>query len=171
MLTPSKAPFYGLVLGNVAVPIGQVVLELTFGTRANYRTEYVKFEMANFETSNHAIPGCPALAKFMALPHYVYLLVKMPGPSGILSLRGDLRKLYDCDQNTIEYASTSRVPDTAMQVLAASKQLSQSELEILAKRSSQSKVKHTSDVSVKTIELEEGNSSKTALIGIKLDTK
>jgi hypothetical protein len=56
-----------------------VVLPVTFGMKYNYRTEYIKFEMANFESSYHAILGRPALAKFMAVPHYVYLLLKMPG--------------------------------------------------------------------------------------------
>jgi hypothetical protein len=33
--------------------------------------------MADFESSYHAILGRPALAKFMAVPHYIYLLLKM----------------------------------------------------------------------------------------------
>jgi hypothetical protein len=40
----------------------------------------IQFEVADFETSYHAILGRPALAKFMAIPHYPYLLLKMPGP-------------------------------------------------------------------------------------------
>ena len=47
--------------------------------------EYIKFEVADFESSYNAILGRPALAKFMALPHYVYLLLKMPGNTGVLS--------------------------------------------------------------------------------------
>jgi hypothetical protein len=72
-----------------------VVLPVTFGTQENYRTEFIKFEVANFESSYHAILGRSALAKFMAVPHYVYLLLKMPGLSGVLTLRGDLKKSYD----------------------------------------------------------------------------
>jgi hypothetical protein len=79
MLVPSKSPFYSTVPGNVAYPLGMVVLPVTFGTRENYRTEFIKFEVANFDSSYHAILGRPALAKFMAVPHYVYLLLKMPG--------------------------------------------------------------------------------------------
>ncbi|KAK8459923.1 hypothetical protein SEVIR_2G238833v4 [Setaria viridis] len=91
MLTPTDSPFYGIVPGNAAIPLGQVVLPVTFGTKENYRTEYIRFEVADFETSYHAILGEPALAKFMAIPHYVYLVLKMPGPKGELTLRGDLR--------------------------------------------------------------------------------
>jgi hypothetical protein len=79
MLVPSKSPFYRIVPGNAAHPLGTVVLPVTFGTRENYRTEFIKFKVANFESSYHAILGRPALAKFMAVPHYVYLLLKMLG--------------------------------------------------------------------------------------------
>jgi hypothetical protein len=48
MLVPSKSPFYGIVLGNAAHPLGTVVLPVTFGMRENYCTEFVKFEVANF---------------------------------------------------------------------------------------------------------------------------
>jgi hypothetical protein len=101
MLIPSKSPFYGIVPGNTVHPLGMVVLPVTFGMRENYRTEFIKFEVAKFESSYHAILGRPALAKFMVVPHYVYLLLKMPGRSGVLTLRGDLKKSYDCNQETI----------------------------------------------------------------------
>jgi hypothetical protein len=47
------------------------------------------------------------------------LLLKMPGRNGVLTLRGDLKKSYDCNQEAIQYASTSRVPDASAEVLAA----------------------------------------------------
>jgi hypothetical protein len=50
-----------------------------FQARENYRTEFIKFKVANLESSYHAILGRPALAKFMAVLHYVYFLLKMPG--------------------------------------------------------------------------------------------
>jgi hypothetical protein len=37
----------------------------------NYRTEYITFEVTNFDTFYHAILGRPAMAKFVAVPHYV----------------------------------------------------------------------------------------------------
>jgi hypothetical protein len=46
MLTKSTLPFYGIVPGNAAIPLGSVVLPVTFGeTRENYHTEYIKFEV------------------------------------------------------------------------------------------------------------------------------
>ena len=96
LLTPSKAPFYGIVPGNSSTPIGLVTLPVTFGTKENFRTKYIKFEVADLESSCHDILGRPTLAKFMAVPHYVYLLLKMPGNTGVLSLRGDLLKSFEC---------------------------------------------------------------------------
>jgi hypothetical protein len=119
MLTPSRAPFYGIVPGNAATPLGSVVLPVTFGTKDNYGTEYMKFEVADSGSSYHAILGRPALAKFMAVPHYVYLLLKMPGKIGVLTLCGDLKKSYDCDHEAIEYATTSHVPEPSAELLAA----------------------------------------------------
>jgi hypothetical protein len=98
MLTKSTSPFYGIVPGNAAIPLGSVVLPVTFEeTRENYHTEYIKFEVADFETSYHAILGRPAITKFMAVLHYTYLVLKMPSPAGVLSLQGDLKISFDCD--------------------------------------------------------------------------
>jgi hypothetical protein len=44
MLTPSRAPFYSIIPGNVATPLSSVVLLVTFGMKDNYRIEYIKFE-------------------------------------------------------------------------------------------------------------------------------
>jgi hypothetical protein len=152
MLTPSKAPFYGIVPGNVETPLGSVVLPVTFGTKDNYRTEYIKFEVADFDSSYHAILGRSPLAKFMAVPHYVYLLLKMPGRTGVLRLRRDLKKLYDYNQEVIEYATTSHVPESSVEVLAATLKLTNIEMEISNQWPSQSRVKpNPSDVGIRTI--------------------
>ncbi|XP_025791826.1 uncharacterized protein LOC112873010 [Panicum hallii] len=171
MLTPRKVPFYGIVLGNSATPLRSVTLLVTFGTMENYRTEYIKFEIANFESSYHTIPGRPALAKFMVVPHYVYLLLKMLGKSGVLTFYGDLKKSYDCDQEVIEYGSTTRVPDSLSEVLTVTQQLSQSGLEIPTKKANQSKVQTTGDIVLKAIQLQESDSSEVALISMGLSDK
>jgi hypothetical protein len=57
-----------------------------FGTIDMFRVEYITFLVTNFDTSYHAILGRLALTKFMAVPHYSYLVLKMPAPGGVLSL-------------------------------------------------------------------------------------
>jgi hypothetical protein len=166
MLTKSTLPFYGIVPGNAAIPLGSVVLPVTYGeTRDNYRTEYVKFEVADFETSYHAILGRPAIAKFMAVPHYTYLVLKMPSPTGVLSMQGDLKISFYCDTKAVELTATNQVPNAMMEIYVASKKLAPTELDIPEKSDKASKTQPAEEVQVKTIDLGTGDSSKTTTIG------
>ena len=56
----------------------------------------VWFEVVDLESPYHALLGRPALAKFMAVPHYAYLKMKMPSSRGILTVAGDYRKSSAC---------------------------------------------------------------------------
>jgi hypothetical protein len=67
-MTACDEPFYRVVPGKAAYPIGRVCLPVTFGTEENFRTEYLTFEVADFRSSYHAIFGQPMLAKFMPIP-------------------------------------------------------------------------------------------------------
>jgi hypothetical protein len=172
MLTKSTSLFYGIVPGNAAIPLGSVVLPVTFSeSRENYRTEYIKFEVANFETCYHAILGRPAIAKFMVVPHYTYLVLKMPSPVGVLSLQGDLKISYDCDTEAVELAATNQVPNAMMEIYAVSKMLSPSELDISEKSEMANKPQPSEEVQVKAIDLGTGDNSKTTMIGAGLDPK
>ena len=65
-------------------PIGQVRLPVTFRERKNYRTELIDFDVAHIRLPYNAILGYPALAKFMAVTHHGYNVLKMPGSGGII---------------------------------------------------------------------------------------
>ena len=65
-------------------PKGKITLSVTFGGELNYRTEKVVFDVVDLPLPYNGIPGCPALAKFMAASHYAYNTLKMPGPLGSL---------------------------------------------------------------------------------------
>jgi hypothetical protein len=149
-----------------------VVLPVIFGeSRENYRTEYIKFEVADFETSYHAILGRPGIAKFMVVPHYTYLVLKMPSPAGVLSLQGDLKISFDCDTEAMELAATNQVPNAMMEIYAASNKLALSELDIREKSDNANKPQPAEEVQVKTIDLGAGDNSKTTTIGAGLDPK
>jgi hypothetical protein len=172
MLTKSASPFYDIVPSNTAIPLGFVVLPVTFWeTRENYRTEYIKFEVTDFETSYHAILGRPAIAKFMVVPHYTYLLLKMPSPARVLTLQWDLKISFDCDTEAMELAATNQVPNTMMEIFAASKKLAPTELEIPEKTDTANKPQSSKEVQVKAIDLRTGNGSKTTMNGVGLDPK
>ena len=59
--------------------------------------------------------------------------------------------------------------DASTEVRMAAQQLSKSKMDIPTRMSGQSKVQPIDDVSTKAIELSEGNTGKTALIGARLD--
>ena len=83
-LQPTK-PFSGVTDGST-VPIGQVRLPVTFGQRNNYRTELIDFDVAHIRLPYNAILGYPALAKFMAVTHHGYNVLKMPGSGGVITV-------------------------------------------------------------------------------------
>jgi hypothetical protein len=47
----------------------------------------------------------PALTKFMVIPHYAYLVFKMLGLHGVISIRGDVKHAYDCDKESYKMAN------------------------------------------------------------------
>jgi hypothetical protein len=100
LLCPSHVPFHGIVPGAAATPISQIALPITFGTRENFCTETIQFEVADFETAYNAFLGQLALSKFMVVPHYAYLVLKMPGPRGVISIRGDVKQAFDYDRES-----------------------------------------------------------------------
>ena len=83
-LQPTK-PFSGVTDGST-VPIGQVRLPVTFGQRNNYRTELIDFDVAHICLPYNAILGYLALAKFMAVTHHGYNVLKMPGSDGVITV-------------------------------------------------------------------------------------
>jgi hypothetical protein len=107
----------------------------------------------------------------MAVPHYTYLVLKMPCPTGVLSLQGDLKISFDCDTEAVELAATNQVPNTMMEIYTASKKLAPSELYIPEKSDKANKPQPFEKVQVKAIDLGTGDSSKTTMIGASLDPK
>jgi hypothetical protein len=71
-------------------------LELLFGEKDNYRREPIRFEVVDLNSPYHALLGRPALAKFMAVPHYANLKMKLPGPRGVITITGCYKKSMEC---------------------------------------------------------------------------
>jgi hypothetical protein len=96
-LKPTDCSFHGIVPGSANHPLGRIALNVCFGNRQNYRREKLDFEVMYWPSQYHAILGRPAFSRFMAVPHYTYLVLKMPGPNGIITVKGsfELSDLYD----------------------------------------------------------------------------
>jgi hypothetical protein len=87
-------------------------MHVTFGTPENYQTKFMRFEVACFDSGYNAIIGRPELTKFMAIPHYPYMILKMPGPQGIIIVRADFQGITECFQGAIQTALTAGPPVT-----------------------------------------------------------
>jgi hypothetical protein len=129
-MTACDEPFYRVVPGKTAYPIGRVCLPVTFGTKENFRIEYLTFEVADFRSSYHAILGQPMLAKFMTIPHHTYLIMKMSAPNGILSILGDIMVSYNCESTTVKLSKDYAVNAAATVMVAQAAKIDQSTLEV-----------------------------------------
>jgi hypothetical protein len=96
-LKPTDCSFHGIVPGSANYPLGRIALNVCFENWQNYRREKLNFEVMDWPSQYHAILGRPAFSRFMAVPHYTYLVLKMPGPKGIITVKGSfkLSDLYD----------------------------------------------------------------------------
>jgi hypothetical protein len=97
-------PFHGIIPGKRVLPLGQLDLPICFGTPSNSRKETLTFEVVGFRGTYHAVLGRPCYAKFMVVPNYTYLKLKMPGPNGVITIGSTYRHAYECDVECVEYA-------------------------------------------------------------------
>jgi hypothetical protein len=97
-------PFHGIIPGKRVQPLGQLDLPICFGTPSNFRKETLTFEVVGFRGTYHAVLGRPCYAKFMVVPNYTYLKLKMTGPNGVIIVGSTYRHVYECDVECVEYA-------------------------------------------------------------------
>jgi hypothetical protein len=155
------APFHGIILGKRVQPLGQLDLPVCFGTPSNLCRETLTFEVVGFRGTYHTVLGRPCYAKFMAIPNYTYLKLKMPGPNGVITVGSTYRHAYECN---VEYA----------EALAESEALI-ADLECLSKEVPDAK-RHAGNFepaeAVKSVPLDPSNdASKQVRIGSELDPK
>jgi hypothetical protein len=112
-LIESDTSFFGIVPTEGEYPLGHIYMPITFGTLENYRTEFLRFEVARFDCGYNAIIGRPGLAKFMAILHYSYMILKMSGPQGIITVSADFQGAAKCFRGAIQAALTAGPPTTS----------------------------------------------------------
>jgi hypothetical protein len=143
-------------------------LVVQFGTADHFRIDYVDFIIADFKGTYHAILGRSALAKFMVIPHYVYLLLKMPTDKGVLSLKGNVLIAYNCEKEGYATTEALELLIRMQQSVIDAKKIPLADLEIPSKEVTRAAVKSKE---TKEVELILGDKSKTARIGASLDPK
>src|SRR3954462_10160291 len=95
----SNTVLNGVVPGETATSLGAIEIEVIFGNRRNFAKHVLEFEVLDWQSQYHAILGRPAFAQFMAVPHYAYLRLKMPGSAGDLTINGRFIKSDQCDRD------------------------------------------------------------------------
>jgi hypothetical protein len=166
-LHESDTPFFGIVPTEGEYPLGHIYMSVTFGTLENYRTEFLRFEVASFDCGYNTIIDRPGLAKFMAIPHYTYMILKMPGPQGIITVRADFQGAAECFRVAVQAALTTK-PSTTSSAQANSKP--EEDLTVLANEA-QAMTSMRPTEETKRINLGFADERKTAIISSNLDDK
>jgi hypothetical protein len=105
-LQPTDCSFHGIVLGSANYPLGKIELDVCFGDSGNFQREKLEFEVMAWPSQYHAILGRPTFARFMAVPHYAYLVLKIPGPTGVITVKGNFKVSDTCDKEFNKMAKT-----------------------------------------------------------------
>ena len=92
------------IIGWILEGDGQINLPVTFGDPTNYRMKTLTLEVVGFHGTYHAILGCPCYAKFMAIPNYTYLKLKMLGPCRVITIGTSFQRTYECEVEGCEHA-------------------------------------------------------------------
>ena len=141
---------------------------MQFDTASNFHVEHINFYIVDFNTTYHTILGWPALAKFMAIPHYAYLVLKMPSPIGVLALWANLSITYACEAESLTLAEATDLSIQMANVVIDTKMMPADDLEIplLEPPRASTKSKETKEVSLSL-----DDPSKTMKIVAHLDHK
>jgi hypothetical protein len=116
-LKPTKLTFHGIVLGHSCTPMGRIQLEVLFSEKDNHRRESIWFKVVDLNSPYHALLGRPALAKFMAVPHYAYLKMMLPGPRGVITITGCYKKSIECARANSKLAEALVIAEEKRQLL------------------------------------------------------
>ncbi|XP_066392224.1 uncharacterized protein [Miscanthus floridulus] len=87
------------------MPLRQIDLPITFRGPSNYRTKTLTFEVVGFHRTYHAILGRPFYAKFMAVPNYTYLKLKMSSPDRVITIGTSFEHAYECEVECYDHAA------------------------------------------------------------------
>ncbi|XP_066316236.1 uncharacterized protein [Miscanthus floridulus] len=157
-----------MVPGRASKPLRKITLLVQFNTASNYCIKHINFYIADFNTAYHTILGRPARAKFMAVPHYAYLVLKMPSPIGVLALWANLSIAYAYKTESLALVEATNLSIQMASVVTDAKTMPTDDLEIpsLEPPHASSKSKETNEVGLGL-----DDPSKTIKIGAHLDPK
>jgi hypothetical protein len=124
------------------------------------------FKVVDISSPYHALLGRPALAKFMAVPHYAYLKMKLPGPRGVITVSGSFKKSLACAKESSQLAEALVIAEEKRQLLH---HVELTQQDVPARHSPVEQFKPANDT--KKILLDERDPSKFIIIGTGLSAK
>jgi hypothetical protein len=74
------------------------------------------------------------IAKFMAIPHHTYLIMKISAPNRILSILRDIMVSYNCESATVELSKDSAIKATTTVMVAHAAKIDQTTLQVLEQK-------------------------------------
>ena len=98
------------------LPHRQDPAQRPLGQQSHIRREPVWVEMVDLNSPYHALLGRPVLVKFMVVPHYAYLKLKMAGPKGIITIDGDYKKSIECARDSSQLAEALVIAEERRQL-------------------------------------------------------
>ncbi|KAM3296191.1 hypothetical protein ACQJBY_038502 [Aegilops geniculata] len=172
-LEPTRTIFHGIVPGLSCSPIGRIRLNVLIGDSNHFRREPIWFEVVDLSSAYHALVGRPELAKFMVVPHYAYLKMKLPGPKGLITVTDDYRKSLDCARDGAKLAESLVIAEEQRQLdrivaLAQEASAAQVPTEEPADEAAFKPSKETKKVKLNP---EDPSCSKYVVVGTRLDSK
>ena len=132
-------------------------MPVTFSPPKNFRTERVLFDVADFGTAYNAILGRPVMAQFMAITHYAYHAIKIPGPTGAITITGSAKTALHCDK---------RIPDMVKLTLGSHPLTAEP-----SGRPEKVRTVACPDGRLKAMSLDDTNPTRSGQIGSALDPK
>ena len=124
--------------------------------------------VADFDGTYHAILGRPLLTKFMAVPHYSYLVLKMPAEKSILTVRGNVYTAYTYEEESLKISEAIDLSIRMVETVAQATQVPPDQLQLPEQKTTR---KSSKSKEHKEVQLIDGSPEKTALIGANLDAK
>jgi len=104
----------------------------------------------------------------MAVPHYSYLVLKIPTEKGVLTVRGNVYTTYTCEEESFKITEAIDLSIRMAETVTQAAQLPPEQLRLPEQDNPR---KNSKSKEHKEVQLVDGNPEKTALIGANLDPK
>ena len=129
--------------------------------------------MVDLSSVYHVLLGRPVLTKFMAVPHYAYLKMKMPGPKGLITVTGDYRKSLECARDGAKLAESLVIAEKRRQldrIIVLAGKASDASIPTLDP-ADEAAFKPSKEIKKVKLNPEDPSCSKYVVVGARLDNK